>query len=50
LHDKVVYYLKNESARKAIAQAGQRRCLASGYDNHSRLRKMVDAVAVFSCG
>ena len=50
LHDKVVYYLKNESARKAIAQAGQRRCLASGYDNHSRLRKMVDAVTVLSCG
>ena len=50
LRDKVVFYLKNESARRAVARAGRERCLASGYDNHSRLRKMVDDVARFSCG
>jgi spore maturation protein CgeB len=31
LVDKAIYYLRNEAARQAIAEAGHRRCVTSGY-------------------
>jgi len=41
---KVQYYLEHEDQRKAIAQAGRRRCLTSGYSHHDRLRHMLEQV------
>lgn len=39
---KVRHFLANEDERAAIARAGRERCLASGYDEGSRLRKMLE--------
>jgi spore maturation protein CgeB len=36
--EKVAFYLKNESARRRIAEAGHRRLLTLGADIHSRMR------------
>jgi len=40
LADKSKFYLANDSARGKIAKAGQKRCLASGYDNDYVIRKI----------
>jgi spore maturation protein CgeB len=40
----VQYYLDHEKERAAIAAAGRRRCLESGYSHHERLRRMLDVV------
>jgi len=37
-------YLADEAARYAIAQAGRRRCLASGYSNRERLARVMERV------
>jgi spore maturation protein CgeB len=37
--DKAQYYLKNDSARHRIAEAGYRRATTSGYDIYSRMRQ-----------
>lgn len=42
--DKCRFYLSNEAGRAHIAAAGQRRAAASGYDNDSQLRKVLEAV------
>jgi spore maturation protein CgeB len=41
LLDKVRYYLDHEGERKAIASAGRKRCLDSGYSHHERLKYML---------
>ena len=38
LLDKLAYYISHEGPRRAMAEAGRRRCLNSGYDYVSRLR------------
>ncbi len=42
LLDKVNYYINHEKQRKAIAEAGRRRCLESGYSNHDRMKFMLE--------
>jgi spore maturation protein CgeB len=42
--DKCRFYLSNESARNRISQAGQRRAIASGYDNDTQMRRILEAV------
>jgi len=42
---KIRKYLNDESARRKIAAAGQRRAVASGYDNDTQMRKVFAAVA-----
>ena len=44
LLDKVRYYLDHEDERKAIASAGRKRCLDSGYSHHDRLKYMLRRV------
>jgi spore maturation protein CgeB len=44
LLEKVRYYLDHEEERKAIASAGRKRCLDSGYSHHKRLEYMLSAV------
>jgi spore maturation protein CgeB len=39
LKDKCLFYLGNDRYREAIAAKGHERCIHSGYDNTSRLRK-----------
>lgn len=41
LLDKVRYYLEHEEERMAIALAGRKRCLDSGYSHHDRLLFML---------
>jgi spore maturation protein CgeB len=41
---KVQYYLAHEDKRKTIAQTGRKRCVASGYSHHDRLRYMLEQV------
>lgn len=40
LLEKVKYYLEHEDERARIAQNGYQRCLASGYDNKSMVKKV----------
>ncbi|MGC1781175.1 MAG: glycosyltransferase [Acidobacteriaceae bacterium] len=40
--EKIRLYLSDEAARKRIAEAGQRRAVACGYDNDTQLRKVMD--------
>ncbi len=42
LLERVRYYLKNADEREAIAAAGRRRCIESGYSNLDRMRSMLD--------
>jgi hypothetical protein len=42
--DKVRFYLANDTIREAIARAGHKRCLRSGYDYTSRMRQMLEQV------
>lgn len=42
LLEKTRYYLEHDAERASIAQAGRRRCLASGYSQLSRMEWMVD--------
>ena len=44
LLDKAKYYLTRDAKRKHIGEAARIRCLTSGYDNHSRIRKMLNLV------
>lgn len=41
LIDKADFYIKNESARKQIAQAGYKRCQIGGYSNYYRMQEML---------
>jgi spore maturation protein CgeB len=41
LIDKCQFYLQNDQLREQIAMRGQERCLAGGYDLHSRMRQWV---------
>ena len=45
--DKIRFYLKNEEARKKIAEAGYERCIKSGYSLHDRLSKALEQVKLF---
>ncbi|MHB8302575.1 MAG: CgeB family protein [Acidobacteriaceae bacterium] len=42
--EKIRRYLPDEAARTRIAAAGQRRAVASGYDNDTQLAKVMEAV------
>lgn len=42
--DKVRFYLKNDTARKRIAQAGYRRVTTSGHDIHSRMKQWLSDI------
>ncbi len=42
LLEKVKYYLAHEDERARIAAAGLERCRRDGYDNHSRLARMLE--------
>jgi spore maturation protein CgeB len=44
LLEKVRYYLNHEDERNAIASAGRKRCLDSGYSHHERLKYMLSVV------
>lgn len=44
--DKARFYLANGTAREKIANAGHRRCLASGYDNDSVVRRILDEIGM----
>jgi spore maturation protein CgeB len=44
LLEKVRYYLNHEVERSAIASAGRKRCLDSGYSHHERLKYMLSVV------
>lgn len=44
LREKADYYLEHKNKRSAIAQRGRQRCVDSGYDYHSRLTTMLEAV------
>lgn len=41
---KCKYYLSHDEERKNIAEAGHRRCIASGYSNIDGIKKMLDLV------
>jgi len=45
LVDKAKYYLRHESQRSRIAEAGRQRCLSAGFDIHSRMREWLGALA-----
>jgi hypothetical protein len=45
LVDKALFYLRNESARAAVAEAGYRRCLRSGYSYRERLAAVLPRIA-----
>ena len=45
LLEKVKYYLEHEEERKAIAEAGLRRCRQSGYSHEGRLSGVVNTIA-----
>lgn len=50
LIDKARFYLANNAARLRIARAGQRRCITSGYDTNSVMRRIVKEIESFpSC-
>lgn len=42
--DKVRFYMANDVRREAIARAGRERCLRSGYNYSSRMRRMLSQV------
>jgi spore maturation protein CgeB len=42
LLEKVKYYLAQDEERKAIAKAGRKRCVDSGYSHHDILRYMLE--------
>jgi spore maturation protein CgeB len=42
--EKINYYLANPAQRLKIAAAGHQRCIASGYSNRHRVRKMLDYI------
>jgi hypothetical protein len=44
LVDKANYYLRNDNARTAIAEAGHTRCLNSGYDIQSRMKEWLSQI------
>ncbi|MGB3204745.1 MAG: glycosyltransferase [Crinalium sp.] len=44
--DKINFYLKNESERIKIAEAGYQRCIKSGYSLHERLSRALKEVMV----
>ena len=44
LTEKLRYYLDNPEARRAVADAGHKRCLSSGYSNLVRVRCMLESV------
>lgn len=44
LLDKVRHYLRNDTARQRLSEAGRRRCSDSGYGNRARLRRVVDVI------
>ena len=44
LLEKVRYYLEHEEEREAIAKAGRKRCLKSGYSHHDRLAWMLKQI------
>ncbi len=41
LRHKVRYYLEHPDERRAVAEAGRRRCVESGYDQDSRMRALL---------
>ncbi len=44
LLEKCRYYLAHDEERKAIAKAGNQRCVSSGYSNNESIKKMVNEV------
>jgi spore maturation protein CgeB len=44
LHDKVLFYLRNDAARSTIAARGRERCQRSGYDNDSVLAGVMNQI------
>jgi spore maturation protein CgeB len=44
LIDKARFYLKNDTVRRRIAEAGLKRCQNSGYDIHSRMREWINVI------
>ncbi len=44
LIDKARFYLKNDTARKRVAEAGLRRSQSSGYDIHSRMKEWLKLI------
>ncbi|PWT73897.1 MAG: hypothetical protein C5B60_07575 [Chloroflexi bacterium] len=45
LRDKIGFYLRHDEARQKIARAGRERCIKSGYDAESQLRKLLTQIA-----
>lgn len=41
LKEKVEFYLRNESARKKVEEAGYKRCISSGYDIDTRMQQWI---------
>lgn len=48
LVEKTKYYLSNDTEREKIAAAGRARCIRSGYDYNSRMKKMLDQAVTAS--
>jgi spore maturation protein CgeB len=44
LRDKISFYLRHDSLRVKIAQAGQARCRTSGYSTHDQLGRVLRAI------
>ena len=44
LLEKCRYYLEHEDERKAIAEAGWKRCLDSDYSNEGMIRKVLKVI------
>lgn len=44
------YYLGHEEERKRIAEAGRRRCLASGYSNEETIKRVINQIMTLTHG
>ncbi|PMP11312.1 hypothetical protein BCS93_08860 [Vibrio breoganii] len=47
LVDKIKFYLDNDSARLSVAKSGFNKCIRAGYDNKSRLKKILVELGLY---